>query len=93
LKKGEMLAEKTPSQLAADMVDVAVLEIAAHVEVLIGGIRDLQSNALRLRGVVVANSASGDPADLVRARLLRMLEECSSLRAALNSATVNARSL
>ena len=50
-------------------------------------------SALRLRGVTVGANGPDDPADLVRARLDQMLEECDTLRELLNSAIVEVRSL
>ena len=86
-------ADKTPAQLAADQVDVAIIDIAAHLEALLRNVRELQRNALRLRGVAVRGDDDAHPADLIRTRLASMLEECASLRELLNSAIVDARAI
>jgi hypothetical protein len=88
-----MPTDKTASQLAADKVDVAILDITAHLEAFMRDVRELQRNALRLRGVAVAGGDAAPPADLVRARLLHMLEACGALRELLNSTIADAKTL
>jgi hypothetical protein len=83
---------KSTSELKADLVDVHILDLAAHLEAMLHGIRDLQRGALRLRGVNVGPDR-GEPSDLIRARLARMLEECTALHAAVSAAAVEARTL
>ena len=79
--------KKSAEEMKADLVDVHILDLAAHLEAMLHGIRDLQRCALRLRGVNVGVER-GDPADLIRARLERMLEECRGLRAAVSAAAI-----
>lgn len=86
------MADTSPSQRAADLVDVHILDIAAHVEAVLRDIRELQHDVLRVRGVVAADGGR-DPADAARARLDRMLEDCARLREAVTAAIVSARTL
>lgn len=75
------------SERTADLLDVHVLDIAAQLEALLRGVRDVQRLALQLRGVLPRGTTMGDE---IQARLAAMLLECDALRDAIDSARVTA---
>ena len=83
---------KPRSQTAADLVDVHILDIAAHVEGVLRRVRELQRDLLRVRGVPL-NGGEMPPADSARGRLDQMLQDCAGLRGAIDAAIMSARAL
>jgi hypothetical protein len=76
----------------ADLLDVHLLDIAAHVEALLRSVRQAQEKLLSVRGRV-SLSPDADPVEAFRARLTLMLRECDELRDAVQAATATAGAL
>jgi predicted RNA-binding Zn ribbon-like protein len=77
---------KSADDKQADALDVHVLDIAAHLEAILRGIRELQKHLLQIRGAVPGSSGE-DPRTKARERLARMLHECEGLREAVETAS------
>jgi len=85
---------KSPAEQLTDLLDVHVLDVVAEIEALLRGIREVQREVLRLRGVSLPGSGDGDtPVATIQGRLGVMLEECDTLRDAVEQATDTAREL
>ena len=90
-----MPANKPPAQLSADLVDVHILEMLVHIEALLRSARVIQRYVLVVRGVdgLPHGEDDGDPAERVRQRLARMLEECDAARSAVEGTLPHAAGL
>ena len=86
------MADNSPSKAAADLVDVHILDIAAHLEAVLRRVRELQRDLLRVRGVPL-DGGDMPPADSARGRLNEMLQDCAGLRGAVDAAIVSAQAL
>ena len=90
-----MQTSKTPAELSADLVDVHILEMLTHIEALLRSARVIQRHVLVVRGVRALKNETddGDPADHVRQRLVRMLEECEATQRAIQGTMIPAETL
>jgi hypothetical protein len=77
-----MTVSKTPSQRAADLLDVHLLDIVVHVEALLRGIRHVQGAIVTARtGFTLTGEGDRQhAADEAQRRLERMLQDCETLR-------------
>jgi hypothetical protein len=75
------MAKRTRSPEAqSQMFDVRLLDLLGEVEAILRGGRDLQRDALRLRGVAPTNSAQRRAATRrMQKRVGQMQKECQSL--------------
>jgi hypothetical protein len=80
----------------ADLVDVQILDITAHIEALLRGVREVQHDVLKVRG------AGADPlprrrriaaAEDAATRLTGMQRDCDSLKDVIGAATAAAAAL
>jgi hypothetical protein len=79
-----MSSSKSPDDRDADVLDVHILDMAAHVEALLRSIREVQRSVLKLRGAVRANGVH--PGVEIQHRLTRMEGECGALADAIRLA-------
>jgi hypothetical protein len=85
------LPDKQTNQ-RADVIDVHILDLAAHVEALLRSIREIQRGVLRVRGAVPP-TAGVEPAREVQDRFANMLRQCDALRDAIESGAETAATL
>ena len=82
---------KSPTERAADVLDVHIVDIAAQLEALLRSVRELQRSILTIRGALPRTD--GDPAEGIRGRPGMMVRECDALMDAINAAGDDAASL
>ncbi len=88
------MASDTPNprfKQVADLLDVHILDMAAEIEALLRGVREVQRGVLRARGVTLPGGEQ--PAVYIQQRLEGMLKECGTLRDAVLQAMETAKGL
>ena len=82
------MRDKSPSNRAADLLDIHVIDIAAQIEALLRSVREVQRGLLTIRGALPRKDL--DPAIDVQKRLALMLRECGGLTEAVRAANNSA---
>jgi hypothetical protein len=80
----------------ADLVDVQILDITAHIEALLRGVREVQHAILNVRGAgrdPVPRGGRVAAAEDAAKRLAGMQRDCESLKEVIGAATAGAAAL
>jgi hypothetical protein len=80
----------------ADLVDVQILDITAHIEALLRGVREVQHAILNVRGAGREPVPPGGriaAAELAATRLAAMQRDCDSLKEVIGAAIAGAAAL
>jgi hypothetical protein len=88
--------DRSDAEINADMVDVHILDITAHIEALLRGVREIQRDILTTRGRVLQAQSRSDrltAAASVSRRLNGMLTNCDALKGAIGEAVERALGL
>jgi hypothetical protein len=89
-----MPKNKAALERTADLLDVHVVDMLAHVQALLRSVTQIQRTILGVRGVAAATvGRSQQAADDVQKLLARMAKECDALRDAIQETTVSAGAL
>jgi hypothetical protein len=81
-----------PKQPVADIIDVHILDLAAQIEALLRGVREIQRGVLRVRGAVPP-APGVEPAKDLQDQFANMLRVCDALRDAVESGAETAARL
>jgi hypothetical protein len=90
-----MPKNKAALQRTADLPDVHVVDMLAHVQALLRSVTQIERTILGVRGVVGAATVgrSQQAADDVQKLLARMAKECDAVRDAIQETAVSAGAL
>ena len=77
-----------------DLLDVRLLDICAHLDSILGVVREIQRDVLRLRGTIqMPPVVATPPQEAMRARFLTLHHQCDALKLAVESGAMAATKL